>query len=80
MLDVPVSYFFDEMDPAVAGAYAAEPGKGMSESTTAFQAEPMMKRETLELVRAYLKISDPQLRRRVFELAKAIGGAYSDDS
>ena len=39
-----------------------------------------MKRETLELVRAYLKISDPQLRRRVFELAKAIGGAYSDDS
>jgi transcriptional regulator with XRE-family HTH domain len=78
VLDVPVSYFFDEMDPAVAGAYAAEPGKGLSEAASPYQAEPMMKRETLELVRAYLKITDPQLRRRVFELAKAIGGAYSE--
>jgi len=36
-----------------------------------------MKRETLELVRAYLKIADTQLRRRVFDLAKAIAGTYS---
>jgi transcriptional regulator with XRE-family HTH domain len=80
VLDVPVSFFFEEMDPALAGAYVgAEAGKGMSESATAYQTEPIMKRETLELVRAYLRISDPQLRRRVFELAKAIGGAYGDD-
>jgi len=36
----------------------------------------MMKRETLELVRAYLRISDPQIKRRVFELTKALASAY----
>ena len=38
----------------------------------------MVKRETLELVRAYLRIADPQTRRRLFDLAKAIANAYSD--
>jgi hypothetical protein len=35
-----------------------------------------MKRETLELVRAYLRIADPQIKRRVFELTKALAAAY----
>ena len=34
-----------------------------------------IRRETLELVRAYYRISDPAIRRRVFELAKALGVA-----
>ena len=36
--------------------------------------DPMAKRETLDLVRAYYSIPDPQIRRRVYELAKALGG------
>ena len=32
----------------------------------------MTKRETLELVRAYYNITDPQVRKRVYELAKAL--------
>ncbi|MBW8056370.1 MAG: transcriptional regulator, partial [Nitrospira sp.] len=32
-------------------------------------------RETLELVRAYYKISDPQVRKRLCEMAKAVGAA-----
>jgi len=36
-----------------------------------------MKRETLELVRAYLRIADPQIKRRLFELAKALA-AFPD--
>lgn len=75
VLDVPVSYFFEEMAASLGG----KPGdRGMSEKPTEpYQAEPVMKRETLELVRAYLRIPDPLLRRRVFELAKAIANAYS---
>jgi transcriptional regulator with XRE-family HTH domain len=75
VLDVPVTFFFDGM---------IRPGgengvRGLSEPRAEpYEAEPVMKRETLELVRAYLKISDSQLRRRVFELAKAIAAAYSD--
>jgi transcriptional regulator with XRE-family HTH domain len=81
VLDVPVVYFFEEMPPGLAGSPAKgeHKPKGMTESTSAYQAEPMMKRETLELVRAYLKIADTQLRRRVFDLAKAIAGTYSKD-
>ncbi len=81
-LDVPIAFFFEEMNVA-GGASASVDGeakgpRGLSEAAEAFYGnEPIMRRETLELVRAYLRISDPQLRRRVFELAKAIANAYA---
>jgi len=31
----------------------------------------------MDLVRAYYKISDPQVRKRLFEMTKAIGAAAS---
>ncbi|MGH7013281.1 MAG: helix-turn-helix domain-containing protein [Stellaceae bacterium] len=80
VLDVSVAFFFEDMNlpDGAPGAdeAAAKPPKGLSEAAEAFYGnEPLMRRETLELVRAYLRISDPQLRRRVFELAKAIANA-----
>ncbi len=79
VLEVPVSFFFEEMAPGLAGSpgKGEHKSKGMAESDSSYRAEPMMKRETLELVRAYLKIADTRLRRRVFDLAKAIAGTYS---
>lgn len=66
VLDVPVSYFFEEFGEA-------GPSGGLSEQVAEpYQSNPMMKRETLELVRAYLRISDPQIKRRLFDLAKAL--------
>ena len=81
VLDVPVSFFFEEMAPGLVGSpvKGERKPKGTHEPESSYQAEPMMKRETLELVRAYLKITDVQLRRRVFDLAKAIAGTFSDD-
>ena len=35
----------------------------------------MAARETLELVRAYRNIRDLQIRKRLYELAKALGAA-----
>ena len=35
----------------------------------------MAKRETLELVRAYYRITDPRVRKRVFELTKSLAKA-----
>ena len=32
----------------------------------------MNRRETLELVRAYYRISDPSIRKKVFELIKSM--------
>jgi transcriptional regulator with XRE-family HTH domain len=73
VLDVPVSYFFEEMASGVVSAAEARLG-GMSEEAPSptFEADPMMRRETLELVRAYYRITDPQIRRRLFDLTKAI--------
>jgi transcriptional regulator with XRE-family HTH domain len=72
VLDVPVSYFFDEFGdrPSLISGGVGE------EHAEAYQPNPMMKRETLELVRAYLRIADPQIKRRVFELTKALASAY----
>jgi hypothetical protein len=33
----------------------------------------MHRRETLELVRAYYRIADPAIRRRLFDLIKTMG-------
>ncbi len=37
----------------------------------------MAKRETLELVRAYYRIGEPRVRKRLYELTKAPGAAAS---
>ena len=37
------------------------------------EPDPLTRRETLELVRAYYRIADPQVRKRLFELAKSLG-------
>lgn len=70
VLDIPVSYFFDDMAPEITGKHA--PGLTAS-AAASFEGDPMVKRETLELVRAYYRIHDAGVRKRVFELVKAIG-------
>ncbi len=40
----------------------------------------MTTRETLELVRAYYKIEDANVRKRLYEMAKALGADAGKDS
>lgn len=61
VLDVAVSFFFDDM-PGTAPAKASDDGL-------------LMRRETLELVRAYYRIPSVALRHRVFDLTKSIARA-----
>jgi len=71
VLDCPVSYFFEDMDDQTE---AASP-RNLSTTTTEpehAEADPIAKRETLELVRAYFKIKDPHVRRRIYELTNSI--------
>jgi len=76
VLDLPVSYFFEELGSEVASAAQARLGGGVEEAPSpAYDADPLMRRETLELVRAYYRIADPQVRRRLFDLTKAIANA-----
>lgn len=78
VLDVPVSFFFDDM-PAEAAAARIDDDEdaatGEERATGGYEPDPMAKRETLELVRAYYKINDPSVRKRLFELTKAVANA-----
>jgi transcriptional regulator with XRE-family HTH domain len=72
ILEVPVAFFFEgiaEGGQASAVAEAADP----------YDGDPMLKRETLELVRAYYRIADASARKRVFELVKALGRGVSGE-
>src|SRR5476649_478391 len=51
VLDVPIAFFFDDMP-----APSAERGHGLAEPAATYESDPLLKRETLELVRAYYKI------------------------
>ena len=76
VLDVPISFFFDDMPDSVTSAFAAHPGRrstGLPELSDSVADDTMSRRETLELVRAYYRITDPAVRKRVFELIKSMG-------
>ena len=78
-LDVTVSYFFDEMPGNVLSgrpmAAKVKKGTGFGETGTPFAVEkdPLIKRETLQLVRAYYKIREGTVRKRIYELVKTMG-------
>ncbi len=62
VLDVPIEYFFEGLEEVV---------------TASSEDDVMVKRETLELVRAYYRIRDPKvcddLRRMAIAMAKSAG-------
>jgi transcriptional regulator with XRE-family HTH domain len=68
VLDVPVSFFFDDTDPVRAPAMG-----GFAESRAeALKVDPLRRRETIELVQAYFSIEDGVICRRLLDLAKAL--------
>src|SRR6056300_1361837 len=68
ILDVPVSFFFDEMTTDTT-----QKADGMAEGNKqVFEVDKLSRRETLELVRAYYKITDPSVRKKIFEMVKAV--------
>jgi len=77
VLDVPIAFFFDDLPPEHAGTAAPPTAlSGLSESPPmdSIEVEAMSRRETIELVRAYYRISDPIVRRKIGELVKSIAG------
>lgn len=69
ILDVPVQFFFEE-----APVRSGQSQGGLPESKTeSFLLDFLNSREGLELNRAFVKITDPKVRRRVIELVRALG-------
>ena len=45
---------------------------GFADAQDSFEDDTLHRRETLELVRAYYRITDPAVRKRVFDLIKSL--------
>ena len=75
VLAVPPSFFFDGAPSQIEGA-AAVPGIAEPQPEP-YEARQFARREILELVRAYDRITDSEIRKRVFEMVKAVA-AFSE--
>ncbi|WP_343717503.1 helix-turn-helix transcriptional regulator [Inquilinus sp.] len=64
ILNVPVGYFFEGMTDGGQNGIGLHP---------AHDSEMVASRETLELVRAYYRIEDPTVRRRLVDLLRSLG-------
>ena len=71
-LDVEIPYFFQEMSAEVEQQTPSMLMDANKLPKVDDEKDPMVKRETLELVRAYYRIPDPTVRKRLAELTKMI--------
>ena len=72
-LDVPVSFFFEDL-PREAAGVGKRRARGLSEApASVLEPDSLSKRETVDLIRAYYQVTDPKLRKRVLDLLKALG-------
>ncbi len=84
VLDVPVSFFFDDAPepegttapPATATPASSGPEPG---GESLYEQDTMTRQETVDLIRSYYEIGDASVRKRVFDLTKAIAQARTDD-
>ncbi len=65
ILDVPPSYFVDDMPRNIDDT-------GRQPASPSASSEVLLKRETLEFVRAYYRIGNPAVRERLFAMTEAI--------
>lgn len=81
ILDVPVSFFFDDIsDDTAAHSPRRMKSGGVKGDYEENPADPMARRETLELVRAYYSIKNPNLRKRITEMVKSVATALPEEA
>ena len=76
VLEVPVSYFFDDLETDevnVPQSGFAEPG------SQSFVLEFLSSREGLELNKAFVRVTDPQVRRRVIDLVRSLAAEQTEN-
>ncbi|MBK67196.1 MAG: transcriptional regulator [Rickettsiales bacterium] len=73
ILQIPIKYFFEDFDKDGEAMPAAFAGLAENEQVPFSGDDPMDKKETMNLVRAYYNIPDEKQRKRVYELIKSLG-------
>jgi transcriptional regulator with XRE-family HTH domain len=76
ILQVPVAFFF-EGAPVIAGEFA--PATGMQEAPSpAYVSDFLATSDGLSLTKAFMRIKDAKLRRRIVDLVQQIAGEDAD--
>ena len=77
VLTVPVSFFFED----APGSPPTEPGiGGVAERPSAsYVVDFLSSSEGVQLNKAFIRIKDPKIRRKVIELVRAMAGAEDDE-
>jgi transcriptional regulator with XRE-family HTH domain len=71
ILSVPVAFFFED-------APGREGAPGMAEEATDYVADIPNTAEGMQLNRAFVRISDPKVRRRILDLVKVLSAERED--
>ncbi|MBL8709397.1 MAG: helix-turn-helix domain-containing protein [Rhodospirillaceae bacterium] len=79
VLDVPIAYFFEDMPGEVQKQSPSKLMGVAAPEPIEFEFDPLARRETLELVRAYFKIPHAATRKRLADLVKALAKAGDID-
>lgn len=61
-LSVPVSFFYEGVEAAI----------GLGEGSSSFDMHPFDNAETRELIRAYYRIQNPKMRKKLLDMAKLL--------
>ncbi len=85
VLNVPINFFFEDMDKEVASqsprvfssSNEAEQPLYLEETSSDIDMDPMKRQETLELVKAYYKINNRKTAKILFDLIVAMSKSSS---
>ena len=73
ILDLPITYFFEDMTDDVMKSSPRRISRGGDHDLDDDSVrDPMARRETLELMRTYYSITQPKVRKRIAEMVKSI--------
>ena len=79
ILDVQISYFFDDMTDDTMRSSPRRVSRGESiDFGDDNVRDPMARRETLELVRTYYSIERPKVRKRIAEMVKSLATTINE--
>ncbi|MFH1158779.1 MAG: helix-turn-helix domain-containing protein [Pseudomonadota bacterium] len=78
-LKTPMDYFLEGSFSAGRGGSRNLAVKGFSDTRQEpFEADPLVKKDVMDLVRAYSKIRSPQLKKQLLEMARALSNSAGD--
>jgi transcriptional regulator with XRE-family HTH domain len=79
ILDVPVTYFYDQLGNAAKTYSSANYGLADNHQEEFSAGDLMQNKETLDLIRAYYTIDNPEIRKDILKFVKSMANRIGTD-